>query len=122
MLLELMSKKGQALAELLAPLKAKYFISGEINTKVASMDVVKKKLDGLTAKYADATVAHLDGVSVDYPDWHCRPSNTGRCCVESEATPPEDGAEAGRRRFIGLLIVDCGCRLTTGNHQPASAI
>ena len=40
LLLELMSKKGQSLAELLAPLKAKYFISGEINTKVASMDVV----------------------------------------------------------------------------------
>ena len=42
-----MSKKGQSLAELLAPLSAKYFISGEINTKVASMDVVKEKLDGL---------------------------------------------------------------------------
>ena len=41
MLLELMSVKGQSLAELLAPLKAKYFISGEINTKVASMDVVQ---------------------------------------------------------------------------------
>jgi phosphomannomutase len=78
MLLELMSVKGQSLAELLAPLKAKYFISGEINTKVASMDVVKGKLDGLSARYADATVTHLDGVSVDYPDWHfnVRPSNT----------------------------------------------
>ena len=37
LLLELMSRKGQTLAELLAPLRAKYFISGEINTKVASM-------------------------------------------------------------------------------------
>jgi phosphomannomutase len=78
MLLELMSAKGQSLADLLAPLKAKYHISGEINTKVASMDVVTGKLAGLTARYADATVTHLDGVSVEYPEWHfnVRPSNT----------------------------------------------
>ena len=78
MLLELMSVKGQSLAELLAPLKAKYFISGEINTKVASMDVVKGKLDGLASRYKDAVVTHLDGVSVEYPEWHfnVRPSNT----------------------------------------------
>jgi phosphomannomutase len=92
LLLELMSKKGQALAELLAPLKGKYFISGEINTKVASMDVVKAKLDGLTARYADAHVAHLDGVSVEYPDWHfnVRPSNTEPLLrLNLEATTPD---------------------------------
>jgi phosphomannomutase len=78
MLLELMSVKGQSLAELLAPLKAKYFISGEINTKVASMEVVQGKLDGLSKRYADGAVTHLDGVSVEYPGWHfnVRPSNT----------------------------------------------
>jgi phosphomannomutase len=78
MLLELMSVKGQSLADLLTPLKARYFISGEINTKVASMEVVKAKLDGLAEKYADATLARLDGVSVEYADWHfnVRPSNT----------------------------------------------
>ncbi len=78
MLLELMSAKGQSLAELLAPLKAKYFISGEINTKVASMDLVQAKLDGLAKRHADGTVTFLDGVSVEYPDWHfnVRPSNT----------------------------------------------
>ena len=37
LMLELMSKKNASLAELLTPLRAKYFISGEINTKVASM-------------------------------------------------------------------------------------
>jgi phosphomannomutase len=96
LLLELMSKKGQALAELLAPLKAKYFISGEINTKVASMDVVNRKLEGLSAKYADATLAHIDGVSVDYPDWHfnVRPSNTEPLLrLNLEATTPEKMAQ-----------------------------
>ena len=47
LMLELMSKKNQSLAELLAPLRAKYFISGEINTKVASMAVLEAKLDAL---------------------------------------------------------------------------
>ena len=34
LILELLSKKGQRLSELLAPLRAKYFISGEINSEV----------------------------------------------------------------------------------------
>jgi phosphomannomutase len=78
LILELMSKKRQTLAELLAPLRRRYFISGEINTKVASMAVVDAKLAELAARYADATVSRLDGVSIEYPDWHCnvRPSNT----------------------------------------------
>jgi len=78
LMLELMSKKGATLAELLAPLREKYFISGEINTKVASMAQVEAKLEGLATKYADGHVYRMDGVSVEYPDWHfnVRPSNT----------------------------------------------
>ena len=96
MLLELMSTKGQPLADLLAPLKARYFISGEINTKVASMDVVQAKLDGLAERYADAALARLDGVSVEYPDWHfnVRPSNTEPLLrLNLEATTPARMAE-----------------------------
>jgi phosphomannomutase len=92
MLLELMSVKSQSLAELLAPLKAKYFISGEINTKVAGMDVVQAKLDGLAQHYADGTVSHLDGVSVEFPNWHfnVRPSNTEPLLrLNLEATDPK---------------------------------
>jgi phosphomannomutase len=78
LMLELMSKKGQTLEELLAPLRAKYFISGEINTKVSNMQAVEEKLDLLAARYVDASVYKMDGVSVEYPDWHfnVRPSNT----------------------------------------------
>jgi phosphomannomutase len=78
LLLELMSKKGQTLAELLEPLRAKYFISGEINTKVSSMSVCDEKIAGLARRYKDANVYEMDGVSVEYPDWHfnVRPSNT----------------------------------------------
>jgi len=78
LMLELMSRKGKTLAQLLEPLRQKYFISGEINTKVSSMTVCDEKMAGLARKYQDATVYHMDGVSVEYPDWHfnVRPSNT----------------------------------------------
>jgi phosphomannomutase len=78
MILELMSRKGQTLAELLAPLRAKYFISGEINTRMPDMAQVQAKVDGLAKKYADGKVYMLDGVSAEFPDWHfnVRASNT----------------------------------------------
>jgi len=78
LMLELMSRKGKALHELLEPLRAKYFISGEINTKVSSMDVVTRKLEGLAARFAREHVYHLDGISVEAAEWHfnVRASNT----------------------------------------------
>ena len=78
LMLELMSKKGASLHELLAPLNAKYFISGEINTKLASMKVVPEKLNQIALKYGDARQYTLDGISIEYPDWHfnVRASNT----------------------------------------------
>jgi phosphomannomutase len=78
LMLELMSKKGQSLHDLLKPLRERYFISGEINTKLASMDLVPAKLEAIAARYADAQQYKLDGISVEYPDWHfnVRPSNT----------------------------------------------
>jgi phosphomannomutase len=78
LMLELMSRKGATLAELLAPLREKYFISGEINTKMPDMRVVQEKIDALAARYTDGKVYTMDGVSVEYPDWHfnVRPSNT----------------------------------------------
>jgi phosphomannomutase len=92
LVLELMSKKGLSLHELLAPLREKYFISGEINTKLASMDHVPQVLDAVEHRYADATLAHIDGVSVDYPDWHfnVRASNTEPLVrLNLEAKTPE---------------------------------
>jgi phosphomannomutase len=78
LMLELMSRKGKTLHQLLEPLRAKYFISGEINTKVSDMAVVEQKIEGLAKRYSDGHVYMLDGVSVEYPDWHfnVRPSNT----------------------------------------------
>jgi phosphomannomutase len=78
LILELMSKKGQSLRDLLEPLRQRYFISGEINTKLQSMDAVPAKLEEIAAKYADGEQYKLDGISIEYPDWHfnVRASNT----------------------------------------------
>ncbi|MGB2711017.1 MAG: phosphomannomutase/phosphoglucomutase [Conexibacter sp.] len=84
-LLELLSKRGAKLSELLAPLRERYFISGEVNSEVSDP---QSKLVELEQRYADARISHLDGISVDYDDWHfnVRPSNTEpllRLCLES---------------------------------------
>jgi len=105
LILELMSKKGQSLHELLRPLSRKYFISGEINTKLASMDLVPAKLARIRAKYADGTQYELDGISVEYTDWHfnVRPSNTEPLLrLNLEATTPE--VMAGKRDEVLALI------------------
>jgi phosphomannomutase len=92
LMLELMSKKGQSLHDLLKPLNAKYFISGEINTKLKSMADVPAKLDLIAAKFADGHQYKLDGLSIEYDDWHfnVRPSNTEPLLrLNLEATTPD---------------------------------
>ena len=92
LILELMSKKNQSLRDLLQPLRDRYFISGEINTKLASMREVPKKLEAIEARYSDAAISKMDGISVDYPDWHfnVRASNTEPLLrLNLEAATPE---------------------------------
>ncbi len=96
LILELMSKKGKSLRELLEPLARKYFISGEINTKLPHMNAVPAKLEAIAARYASGRQSTLDGLSVEYPDWHfnVRPSNTEPLLrLNLEATTPELMAE-----------------------------
>jgi phosphomannomutase len=85
LILEQLSLQGKRLSELLAPYRERYFISGEINTEVTDQEA---KMKEISERYADAKQNWLDGVSVDYEDWHfnVRPSNTEpllRLCLES---------------------------------------
>ncbi|MGH3009680.1 MAG: phosphomannomutase/phosphoglucomutase [Gaiellaceae bacterium] len=76
LMLDLISRKGRKLSEILAPLRERYFITGELNTPVAD---VALKLQELKERYGgEGDVSHLDGLSVDSADWHfnVRPSNT----------------------------------------------
>jgi phosphomannomutase len=105
LMLELMSKKGQSLHHLLAPLNQKYFISGEINTKLKSMAEVPEKLDQIAAKFGDGRQYKLDGLSVEYDDWHfnVRPSNTEPLLrLNLEATTPAE-MEKRRDQVLGLI-------------------
>jgi phosphomannomutase len=91
LILELLSVEGRRMSELLEPYRSKHFISGEINTEVADQQA---KMDELAAKYSDGEISHLDGLSVDYPDWHfnVRPSNTEpllRLNLESLVSPQD---------------------------------
>jgi phosphomannomutase len=103
LILELLSQRGAKLSELLEPLRSRYFISGEINLEVADQQA---KIAEIEARYADAEISHLDGVSVDYPDWHfnVRPSNTEpllRLCLESLVS--REDMERRRDEVLALI-------------------
>jgi phosphomannomutase len=105
MILDLMSKKGQPLHELLKPLREKYFISGEINTKVANMDMAATKIAELKKIYAAGNPYELDGVSAEFPDWHfnVRQSNTEPLLrLNLEGLTPEI-MEQRRDEVLGII-------------------
>jgi phosphomannomutase len=75
LVLELISVEGRPLSELVGEFRERYFISGEINSEVADQDA---KMRELAERNPDAEISWLDGISVDYREWHfnVRPSNT----------------------------------------------
>ena len=103
LILELLSVEGKKLSELLEPLRSKYFISGEINSEVTDADA---KIAEIESTYADGTITHVDGVSVDYDDWHfnVRKSNTEpllRLTLESLVS--QEDMERRRDEVLGLI-------------------
>jgi phosphomannomutase len=103
LILELLAREGRSLSQLLEPLRAKYFISGEINSEVADPAA---KMSELAERYADARLRRLDGISIDYDDWHfnVRPSNTEpllRLCLESLVS--REDMERRRDEVLALI-------------------
>jgi phosphomannomutase len=103
LVLEKLSVEGKRMSELLEPYRSTYFISGEINSEVAD---AQAKMAELERRYADARIAHLDGVSIDYDDWHfnVRPSNTEpllRLCLESLVSARD--MEHRRDEVLGII-------------------
>ncbi len=95
------SKTGKTLSQLIKPIK-RYFAAGEINSKVADVQTVFKKLD---AKYGDARKFQLDGNSYEYTDWwfNVRSSNTEPLVrLNLEAKTPEKMA-AKRDEILALI-------------------
>jgi phosphomannomutase len=103
LVLEKLSVEGKRLSELLEPYRSTYFISGEINSEVADGDA---RMAALEERYGDARIRHLDGVSIDYDDWHfnVRPSNTEpllRLCLESLVS--REDMERRRDEVLGII-------------------
>jgi phosphomannomutase len=103
LMLERCAREGRPLSALLAPFRARYFISGEINSEVADQEA---KLAEIAERYADARQDTLDGISIDYDDWHfnVRPSNTEpllRLCLESLVS--HDDMERRRDGVLALI-------------------
>ena len=103
LILELLSKQGKRISELLAPLRAKYFISGEINSEVADQDAKMREIE---ERYGDGEITKLDGISVDYPDWHfnVRASNTEPLLrLNLESLVSGEHMEEKRDEVLGLI-------------------
>jgi phosphomannomutase len=103
LVLELLSRTGKSMSQLLEPYRSRYFISGEINSEVTDAE---GKMKEIAARFDDAEQKQLDGISIDYPDWHfnVRSSNTEpllRLCLESLISPED----MERRRDEVLEII-----------------
>jgi phosphomannomutase len=101
--LELLGVEGRPLSELVGQFRDRYFISGEINSEVADQDA---KMKEIAEAYSDAEVSWLDGVSVDYADWHfnVRPSNTEPLLrLNLESLISRQDMEARRDEVLALI-------------------
>jgi phosphomannomutase len=105
LMLELVSKRGRRLSELLQPYRERYFLTGEINTPVEDVPL---KLQEIKERFGrEGEVSHLDGMSITARDWHMnvRPSNTEPLLrLNLEALDPE----LMQRKRDEVLAVICG--------------
>jgi phosphomannomutase len=103
LMLELVSREGRSLSELMDEFRSKYFISGEINSEVADQQA---KMEEIAERHSDAEIDWLDGVSVDYPEWHfnVRPSNTEPLLrLNLESLISREDMEAKRDEVLALI-------------------
>ena len=87
----------------MAEFRSRYFISGEINSEVADQAA---KMEEIAARFSDGEQTRLDGISVDYPDWHfnVRPSNTEPLLrLNLESLVSREDMEAKRDEVLGLI-------------------
>ena len=106
LILEKLSVEGAKLSELVGRFRARYFISGEINSEVSDGAARMAEIEAHYGALLGAVVSHMDGVSVDFDDWHfnVRPSNTEpllRLCLESLVSVAD--MEAKRDEVLGLI-------------------
>jgi phosphomannomutase len=74
-LMQMMAERGKTMSQLVSPLESRYFLSGEINSRV---DDPAGKIEEIAERYRDGRIERIDGISVSFDDWHfnVRASNT----------------------------------------------
>lgn len=77
-MLQIISESGKSTSELFDELFQKYPNSGEINMKLSPDRPAVQIIGDAKAKYRDAKLTEVDGLSIEYPDWRAsiRGSNT----------------------------------------------
>ena len=103
LMLELISKRGHPLSELLRPYRERYFLTGELNVPVADVAV---KLQEIKERFGgEGRVSHLDGISIEAEDWHfnVRPSNTEPLLRLNLEARSQDVMEQKRDEVLAVL-------------------
>jgi phosphomannomutase len=103
LMLELISKQGRKLSEILEPYRSRYFITGEINSTVSD---VAQKLQEIEERFGpQGRLSHLDGVSVEADDWHfnVRPSNTEPLLRLNLEARSQELMERKRDEVLGVI-------------------
>jgi phosphomannomutase len=103
LMLELISKRGAKLSEILAPYRGRFFITGELNSTVSDVDAKLRELEQTFGP--QGTVTHLDGLSVEADDWHfnVRPSNTEPLLRLNLEALSQESMEAKRDEVLGVI-------------------
>jgi phosphomannomutase len=100
-MLNLLWKEGKPLSQIVAPL-LRYHKTPEINFQVEDK---QGKIDALRARFHDAEIDTLDGITIAYPTWwaNVRPSNTEPYLrLVLEASTAEE-MEERKAELVGLL-------------------
>ncbi|MBJ7355400.1 MAG: phosphomannomutase/phosphoglucomutase [Thermoleophilaceae bacterium] len=102
LILELIGETGRTMGEMLDEYRSKYFITGEINSTVDDAQAV---MDAIEAKYSDGEIMKLDGINVDFEDWHfnVRASNTEPLLRLNLEAFDEATMEARRDELLALI-------------------
>lgn len=102
LMLELLGQEGKKLSELVAPLRAKYFASGEINYTVPDAAATIARVE---AALPGGEHDHIDGVSVAFPDWrfNLRSSNTEPLLRLNVEARSQAALDQGLKQVEGLI-------------------
>ena len=104
LVMEMVATTGRPLSQMIAEFRERYHISGEINSTVADAQAAIQRI---RERYADGRQAEIDGLSVEYDDWHfnVRSSNTEPLLrLNLESLVSEADMERRRDEVLDVIV------------------